>query len=120
MRESLSSAVPEEAPVTEAQRRRKEQQEACKEKDMQENKRPDVPAKAGGASEPVREDDYDGYYDDVRPIDEGEGVRRLTRRWLKDYIGGGMRSLNCRSLCCTYVLDINSVIKCCKSPYPIV
>ena len=82
--ESLSSAVPEEAPVTEAQREKKKssKKHVKKKRYAGKTKRPDVPAKAGGASEPVREDDYDGYYDDVRPIDEG-GVRRLTRRWLK-------------------------------------
>ena len=29
-------------------------------------------AKASEVSDPVREDDYDGYYDDVHPLDYGE------------------------------------------------
>lgn len=85
--ESLSSAVPEEAPVTEAQReKKKSSKKHVKKKDMQENKRPDVPAKAGGASEPVREDDYDGYYDDVRPIDEGGGREEIDKALVKKII----------------------------------
>ena len=83
--ESLSSAAPEEAPVTEAQREKKKssKKHVKKKRYAGKTKRPDVPAKAGGASEPVREDDYDGYYDDVRPIDEGGGREEIDKRWLK-------------------------------------
>lgn len=49
-------------------------------------KRPAVPVKAGEASEPVREDDYDGYYDDVRPFDEGGGREEIDKALVKKII----------------------------------
>ena len=42
--------------------------------------------KAGEASEPVREDDYDGYYDDVRPFDEGGGREEIDKALVKKII----------------------------------
>ena len=59
---SLSSAVPEEASVTEAHREKKKSSKKHVKKGRYsgKTKRPAVPVKAGEASDPVREDDYDG------------------------------------------------------------
>lgn len=86
--EALSSAVPEEALVTEAQREKKKSRKkhVKKKRYAGKTKRPAVPVKAGEASEPVREDDYDGYYDDVRPFDEGGGREEIDKALVKKII----------------------------------
>lgn len=86
--ESLSSAVPEEAPVAEAHREKKKssKKHVKKRRYSGKTKRPAVPVKAGEASEPVREDDYDGYYDDVRPFDEGGGREEIDKALVKKII----------------------------------
>ena len=52
----------------------------------EKKKRPVAPAKASEVSDPVREDDYDGYYDDVRPFDEGGGREEIDKTLVKKII----------------------------------
>lgn len=81
---SLSSAV----PVTEAHREKKKssKKHVKKRRYSEKTKRPVVPAKASEVSDLVREDDYDGYYDDVRPFDEGGGREEIDKALVKKII----------------------------------
>ena len=85
---SLSPVTPEVVPVAEThgEKKKRSKKHVKKRRYSEKTKRPVAPAKASEVSDPVREDDYDGYYDDVRPFDEGGGREEIDKTLVKKII----------------------------------